>query len=197
MNGPSPSASAGRTRCALCSQIGLSSRTCLCTSLTNALPTPSVVFTSPMVRKRKLNRTTHLSRSIGVVTARFNVSTMPENDTSEIPGPHDVVSMRPSITPRGVGNFWLERIRDIGKPVSYDSSSGTVAVSCTNRKWAESTPFSAISCHVVSISYDVRMSVDQSGSSTNSGTIGTSHIGATDGSGWYHANDRPSPSNTG
>jgi len=52
---------------------------------------------------------------------------------------------------------------------------------------AESTPFSAISCQVVSISYDVRMSVDQSGSSLNSGISGTSHIGSTDSSGWYHA----------
>src|SRR5207248_1834320 len=164
--------------------MGLSSSSCLWTSSTNALPTFWVVFGSPIVLKRKLKRTMHLSRSMGVVTARLRVSTMPVNETSEMPGPQDWVSIRPSITPRGVGNFCDDRICECGNPVSYDSNVGTVAVSCTYRKCAESTPFSAISCQVVSTSYDVRMSVDQSGSSLNSGMVGTSHSGAVASSGW-------------
>jgi hypothetical protein len=53
---------------------------------------------------------------------------MPPNDTSEMPGPEARVSMRPSITPRGVGNFWDERMTDSGNPVVYSVISGTVAV---------------------------------------------------------------------
>ena len=55
---------------------------------------------------------------MGVVTARLIVSTMPLNSTMETPGPIICESIRPSITPRGVGNFWLERIWEPGKPHS-------------------------------------------------------------------------------
>jgi hypothetical protein len=43
------------------------------------------------------------------------------------------------MTPRGVGNFCDDRMTASGKPVVYSSISGTVAVLCTKRKWAEST----------------------------------------------------------
>src|SRR5918995_6583018 len=110
---------------------------------------------------------------------------MPLKATSDTPGPHAWVSILPSITPRGVGNFWEDRITASGNPVVYSSSVGTSAVLCTNRKWAESTAFSAISCTEASISYDVRMTVDQSGWPSSSGTSGTSHSGSSP-SGWYH-----------
>ena len=54
----------------------------------------------------------HCSAVIGVVTARLTVSTMPLKRTTAWPGPVDSESMRPSITPRGVTNFWLDRIFD-------------------------------------------------------------------------------------
>ena len=41
------------------------------------------------------------------------------------------------------------------------------------------------------------MTAAQSASSVNSGNAGTSHIGATDSSGWYQAKDRPLTSHTG
>ena len=82
MNGPSLSASAGRTRWALCSQIGLSSRNCLSTSCTNAWPTFRVVSSSPIDLKRKLKRVMHRSAVMGVVTARLIVSTMPVKRTT-------------------------------------------------------------------------------------------------------------------
>ena len=34
------------------------------------------------------------------------------------PGPNESASMRPSTTPRGVGNFWIERIFERGPSVS-------------------------------------------------------------------------------
>ena len=77
---------------------------------------------------------------------------MPVNHTTDIPGPQPWVSMWPSITPRGVGNFCDDFVFASGKPVSYSSIVGTVAVLCTKRKWALSTAFSAISCHAASIS---------------------------------------------
>ena len=128
MNGPSVSARAGRTRWALCSQMGMSSRTCLSTSAAKASPTRRVVSSSPMVRTLKLNRTTHRSASTGVVTARLIVSTIPLKLTTEMPGPQAWLSMRPSTTPRGVGNFCEDRMTASGNPVVYSSSSGTVAV---------------------------------------------------------------------
>src|SRR3990170_4113424 len=115
---------------------------------------------------------------------------MPLNDTSEAPGPQAWVSMRPCMTPRGVGNFCDDRMTASGKPVVYSSISGTVAVLCTYRKWAESTLFSAISWSAASTTYDVRIRVDQSGSSANSGTSGMSHIGGSP-SGWYQLSTTP------
>ena len=56
---------------------------------------------------------------------------MPLKLTSEMPGPQAWVSMWPSITPRGVGNFCEDRMIASGKPVVYSSSSGTSAVLCT------------------------------------------------------------------
>jgi hypothetical protein len=53
---------------------------------------------------------------------------IPENSTLETPGPNAWVSRRPSITPRGVGYFWAERMTASGKPVVYSSSTGTSAV---------------------------------------------------------------------
>jgi len=55
---------------------------------------------------------------IGVVTAKLIVSTIPEKRTTATPGPICSESIRPSMTPRGVTNFWHERICVPGKPVS-------------------------------------------------------------------------------
>jgi hypothetical protein len=149
-----------------------------------------------MVLNRKLNRTMQRSASIGVVTARLSVSTMPEKLTSDSPGPHAWVSILPSITPRGVGNFCDDRMIASGNPVVYSSSSGTVAVLCTNRKCAESTAFSAISCTEASMVCSVRMTVDHSGSPFISGNSGTSHIGGSS-SGWYQTKATPLRSTVG
>ena len=105
MNGPSLSARAGRTRWALCSQIGLSSRNCLSTSRTKAWPTLRVVSSSPIVLNRKLKRVMQRSAVIGVVTARLIVSTIPPKRTIATPGPICSESMRPSMIPRGRGEL--------------------------------------------------------------------------------------------
>ena len=77
-----------------------------------------MVSSSPIVLKRKLKRVMQRSAVIGVVTARLIVSTIPAKRTTATPGPICSESIRPSITPRGVGNFWLDRICVPGKPVS-------------------------------------------------------------------------------
>ena len=77
-----------------------------------------MVSSSPIVLKRKLKRVMHRSAVMGVVTARLIVSTMPAKRTMATPGPICSESIRPSMTPAGVGNFWHERIWVPGKPVS-------------------------------------------------------------------------------
>ena len=98
--------------------------------------------------------------------------------------------------PRGVGNFCDDRMTASGKPVVYSSISGTVAVLWTKRKWAASTVFSAISWAQASITYSVRLTVDQSGWPESSGTSGMSHCGAAS-PGWYQASTTPLRSTTG
>ena len=98
--------------------------------------------------------------------------------------------------PRGVGNFCVDRMTASGKPVVYSSISGTVAVLCTKRKCAASTVFSAISWAQASITYSVRITVDQSESPVSSGTSGMSHCGGSS-CGWYHASTTPLRSTTG
>src|SRR5690606_21917742 len=104
-------------------------------------------------------------------------------------------SMRPSTTPRGVGNFCDDRMTASGNTVVYSSSSGTVAGLWTWRKWAASTAFSAISWQRAAIADWVQPDTYQMGSSS-SGTSGTSHIGSSPW-GWYQANTRPLRSTVG
>ncbi len=112
MNGGSVSASAGRTMWALFSQIGRSSSNCLHTSATKACPTVEVASASPRLRVLKLNRTSEVTASTGTAAPMSRVSTMPLKRVTAKPGPWLSTSMRPSTTPRGVGNFCTERIRD-------------------------------------------------------------------------------------
>ena len=53
---------------------------------------------------------------------------MPLTRTMLTPGPSAMESIRPSTTPRGVGNFWLDSMIARCPSDSYFSISGTVAV---------------------------------------------------------------------
>ncbi len=112
MNGGSVSARAGRTMWALCSQMGRSSSNCLHTSLTKARPTLEVISASPRLRVLKLKRTSQRLASTGMAApTRTGVDDAAEAGHARSPGPWLSTSMRPSTTPRGVGNFWTERMR--------------------------------------------------------------------------------------
>ena len=66
----------------------------------------------------KLKRTSQRLASIGVAAPIRNVSTMPLKRVSPKPGPSLSTSMRPSTTPRGVGNCWIDRMIALWPSVS-------------------------------------------------------------------------------
>lgn len=90
---------------------------------------------------------------------------------------------------------WFDLTRMSGKPSSTSSIAGTLTVPCTQRKWAESTEFSAISCGEVRI-FQRRRYQSLKPASLASGILGSSHMGAAP-SGWYHAHTKPSSSCSG
>ena len=118
MKGGSVSARAGRLMWALFSHTGRSSSNCLHTSRTKASETVDVMAASPRLRVLKLKRTSQRLASTGVAEPTRNVSTMPLKRVVAKPGPWLSTSMRPSTTPRGVGNFWIDRIRAMWPSIS-------------------------------------------------------------------------------
>ena len=79
-------------------------------SSTNAWPTVELRASSPILRTVKLKRMWHLLSVSGVLQPISTVSTIPEKRMTLNPGPKESASIRPSTTPRGVGNFWIDRI---------------------------------------------------------------------------------------
>ena len=81
----------------------LSSAICFLRSRTRALPTDA----GPRTRYSFIDRV--VSQSIGTVTLKKTVSTIPENRAIENPGPKLSVSIRPFVGPFGVEKSTLER----------------------------------------------------------------------------------------